>query len=102
MEKWGLLVEDDIHVDINYAPLILDEEWEARALHITGNVYLPSIEDLVILKLMSGERKDISNVKKAVTQKIEELDLAYMLRRAREAGIEKELARLLRRIGVKI
>ncbi|BES80578.1 hypothetical protein [Pyrodictium abyssi] len=29
--KWGLLVEDDIHVDINYAPLILDEEWEARA-----------------------------------------------------------------------
>ena len=26
--KWGFLVEDDIHVDINYAPLTLDNEFK--------------------------------------------------------------------------
>ncbi len=99
--KWGLLVEDDIHVDINYAPLILDEEWIKRSKDICDNVYLPSLEDLVILKLMSGEKKDISDVKRVIAQ-VKNIDLNYLLKRASEAGLEKELTKILRRMGVRI
>ena len=99
--KWGLVVEDDIHVDINYAPLILDEEWIKRSKAICGNVYLPSLEDLVLLKLMSGEKKDISDVKRVIAQ-AKNIDLDYLLKRASEAGLEKELAKILRRMGVRI
>ncbi len=62
--KWGFLVEDDIHVDINYAPLILDNEFIERSTKLGSNIALPSLEDIVVLELMSGERRDIEDLKK--------------------------------------
>ena len=99
--KWGLLVEDDIHIDINYAPLILDKEFVDRSKIVAGNILLPSIEDIVILKLMSGERKDIDDVKRILSQTWHMLDKEYLYRRARQAGLEEELWRILRRLGLK-
>ena len=98
--KLGLLVKDDIHVDINYAPLILDEEFVARSRLIAENMYLPSLEDLVILKLMSGERKDIGDLKRILHQRWSSLDREYVYKRARQAGLEKNLDRILRRLGL--
>jgi len=98
--KWGLLVEDDIHIDINYAPLILDEEFVERSRLIAENILLPSIEDIVILKLMSGEKKDIEDVKKILAQTWHRLDRGYLPRRAQQAGLEKELKKILRRLGL--
>ncbi len=99
--KWGFLVEDDVHIDINYAPLILDEEFVERSRVIAENILLPSIEDIVILKLMSSERKDIDDVKKILAQAWHRLDREYLYRRARQAGLEKELRKVLRRLGLK-
>ena len=39
-----------------------------RSVKIADNILLPSIEDLVMLKLMSGEKKDIDDIKKAFVQ----------------------------------
>jgi hypothetical protein len=99
--KWGLLVEDDIHVDINYAPLTLDEEFIMRSKKIADNLYLPSLEDIIILKLMSGERKDITDLKRILNQEWHLLDKEYLYKRARQAGLEKELNKLTRRLGLK-
>ena len=99
--KWGFLVEDDIHIDINYAPLILDKEFIDRSRVVTENILLPSIEDIVILKLMSGEKKDIDDVKKILTQAWHRLDKEYLYRRALQAGLEKELRKILRRLGLR-
>ncbi len=99
--KWGFLVEDDIHIDINYAPLILDREFIDRSRVVTENILLPSIEDIVVLKLMSGEKKDIDDVKKILAQAWHRLDREYLYRRARQAGLEKELRKILRRVGLK-
>lgn len=98
--KWGMLVENDIHIDINYAPLIFDEEFLARSKPLADNIYLPSLEDIIVLKLMSSERKDIADLKKAIHQAWTRLDHKYLFRRARQAGLEKELRRLLRRLGI--
>jgi len=99
--KWGFLVEDDIHVDINYAPLTLDEEFVSRSRPVAENILLPCVEDIVVLKLMSGERKDIDDVKKMLQQTWHRLDREYLYRRARQAGLERELERIVRRLGLR-
>ncbi len=100
--KWGFLVENGVHVDINYAPLTLDEEFKARSMKIGENIFLPSIEDIIVLKLASGERKDLRDVRKILAQAWEKLDKDYLLRRACEAGLEKELKKQVKRLGLEI
>jgi len=99
--KWGFLVTDDIHVDINYAPLTLDEEFAERSRAVAENIPLPCVEDIVVLKLMSGERKDIDDVKKILQQAWHRLDKEYLYRRARQTGLERELERIVRRLGLR-
>ncbi|BAN89843.1 DUF6036 family nucleotidyltransferase [Aeropyrum camini] len=99
--KWGLLVEDDIRVDINYAPLTLDKEFVERSKKLSENLLLPSLEDIIVLKLMSGEKKDITDLKRILSQEWHKLDKDYLYKRARQAGLEKELARLVRRLSLK-
>jgi len=92
------MVRDDIDIDINYAPLTLDEEFIARCGELAENLLLPSLEDIVVLKLMSGEKKDIQDLKRMLHQTWGALDKDYLFRRARQAGLERELERILRRI----
>jgi hypothetical protein len=47
---------------------------------------------------MSGERKDIDDVKKILLQLHDRLDMDYIRLRARQAGLERELERILRRL----
>jgi len=96
--KWGFIVADDIHVDINYAPLTLDKEFLERCRAIAKNILLPCVEDLIVLKLMSGERKDIDDVKKILQQAWHKLNKEYLYKRVREAGLEKELEKILKRL----
>jgi len=97
--KWGFHVNsDDVHVYINYAPLTLDDTFISRCSEVEPGLYLPSPEDLIVLKLMSGERKDIDDVKKILLQLREKLDMEYIRLRARQAGLERELEKILRRL----
>ena len=99
--KWGFLVDNDIHVDINYAPITLDHEFIERSRRIYENLFVPSLEDLIILKLMSGERKDIDDLKKIIHQAWGSLDRDYLYRRARQAGLDKRLDRIVSRLGLR-
>ena len=98
--KWELLVENDIHIDINYTPLTLDEEFINRSRRLAENIFLPSLEDVIVLKLMSGERKDIADLKKILSQVWHRVDREYLYSRVRQAGLEKELRKLLERLGL--
>ncbi|WP_243678738.1 DUF6036 family nucleotidyltransferase [Vulcanisaeta distributa] len=49
-----------------------------RSRAFGGDVLVPSIEDLIILKLMSGEDKDVEDVKRLL--RLPNLDLPYLLR----------------------
>ncbi|GEM_PF-5695715 len=50
---------------------------------------------------MSGERKDIEDLKKVLHQAWHRLDKEYLYKRVRQAGLEKELKKLLRRLGLR-
>ncbi|MGC8949293.1 MAG: DUF6036 family nucleotidyltransferase [Thermoprotei archaeon] len=96
--KWGFLVKNDAHIDINYAPLTMDEEFVKRCITVENEIMIPSLEDLIILKLMSSEKKDIEDLKKALHQAWHRLDREYLYARARQAGFDEQLRRLLRRL----
>ncbi|GAB6948192.1 hypothetical protein JCM16161A_23220 [Vulcanisaeta sp. JCM 16161] len=98
--RWGFYVDAGaVHIDINYMPLTLDEEFINRSRAL-GDILVPSIEDLIILKLMSGEDKDVEDVKKLL--RLSNLDTHYLLRRSRDAGVDKDLLRIARRVGLRI
>ncbi|ADN51790.1 DUF6036 family nucleotidyltransferase [Vulcanisaeta distributa] len=98
--RWGFYVDAGaVHAYINCMPLTLDEEFISRSRAL-GDVLIPSIEDLIILKLMSGEDKDVEDVKRLL--KLPNLDLPYLLRRSRDAGVDKDLLRIARKIGLRI
>jgi len=99
--KWGFLVENDIHIDINYSPLIMDEEFKARSHRVADNLFLPSIEDIVVLKLISGERKDINDLKKILMQSWNRIDKEYLYKRVKQAGLLKELEKIIRRLHLR-
>ncbi|MEM1606459.1 MAG: DUF6036 family nucleotidyltransferase [Fervidicoccaceae archaeon] len=79
----------------------MDEEFANRSRRIAENIFLPSLEDIIVLKLMSGERKDIADLKKILGQAWHKLDREYLYSRARQAGLEKELEVLVRRVGLR-
>ncbi len=101
--SWGgLLVKSKnggVEIDLNTPMLLLDEEFEKRATNITDNLYLPSIEDLIVTKLMSLERKDYSDIKE-IFRLASKIDFEYLCRRIREANLEREFNKIARRIGV--
>jgi len=98
--KWGFSVKNDIHIDINYAPLTLDEESISRSIEVEHGIFLFSLEDIIVLKLMSSERKDIDDLKKILRQAWYKLDKEYLYRRAKQAGLEKVLEKLVRRLNL--
>ena len=98
--KWGMAIEyGDIHLNIHNTPLIFDDEFMGRCEYRDG-VYIPSLEDLIILKLMSGKARDIKDIKKIFSIEGVRIDLKYLMNRARDAGLEKPLKKLLRRMGI--
>jgi hypothetical protein len=99
--SWGLLVKskNGVEIDLNTPMLLLDEEFEKRATNITDNLYLPSIEDLIVTKLMSLERKDYSDIKE-IFRLAGKIDFDYLCRRIREANLEREFNKIAKRIGV--
>ena len=96
---WGFSVEGPhgVHIDINYAALPVDDEFRRRA-NSYGIFKVPSVEDLVVMKLM-GREKDLKDAVKLLRLVS---DFEYLRRRAEEAGLLKELKKAAARAGVKI
>lgn len=100
--SWGLLVKSKsgLEIDLNTPMLILDEEFQKRAIRIWGNLYLPSVEDLIVTKLMSLERKDYSDIKE-IFKLAKNIDFEYLCRRISQANLKREFNRIAGRIGVR-
>ncbi|MFA4700352.1 nucleotidyltransferase [Pyrococcus kukulkanii] len=100
---WGLLVRDKetgLEIDINTPMLILDEEFERRSKAIARNLYLPSLEDLIVTKLMSLERKDYEDIKE-IFKIYRKIDFEYLCRRIVQANLKREFNRIAGRLKVR-
>ncbi len=99
--SWGLLVKGKggLEVDLNTPMLLFDEEFHERATRVYRNLYLPSIEDLIVTKLMSLERKDYADIEE-VLRLAEDLDFEYLCRRVNRVNLKREFNRIAARTGV--
>ncbi len=99
--SWGLLVKSKrgLEIDLNTPMLLLDEEFQGRARRVYRNLYIPSLEDLIITKLMSLERKDYGDIKE-VFKFAGKIDFDCLCRRVQQANLKREFNRIAKRIGV--
>ena len=75
----------------------MDDEFRRRA-NSYGKFKVPSVEDLVVMKLM-GREKDLKDAVKLL-RLVSDFD--YLRKRAEEAGLLKELRKAAARAGVRI
>ena len=99
---FGLNFDPIGHIDVNIIPPdILDESWEEEAIEINRvQVFLPPLEDLLVLKLLSPRRKDAKDVGVALRLGREKIDLGRLKARAEKAGVRRKLTKIAKRYGV--
>ncbi|MGQ9721078.1 MAG: DUF6036 family nucleotidyltransferase [Candidatus Jordarchaeum sp.] len=87
-------------IDVNVPLIIYDSEFKKHSKKIRDNLYLPSIEDLIVTKLMAFGRRDYEDLKD-ILWRAEKIDYTRLCRRVREAGLLKEFNKLSKRLGTK-
>ena len=100
--SWGLLVKtrSGYEFDVNGPLLIYDKEFHEFSRKIHRNLYLPSVEDLIVTKLMAHGRRDYEDLKD-ILGRAKEINYSRLCKRIRETGLLKEFNRLSKRLGVR-
>jgi len=101
---FGLDFDPIGHIDINIVPpTILDESWGKKAIEINGvQVYLPPLEDILVMKLLSPRRKDTKDVGVALRIGKEKINFEELKAKAEKAGVNKKLLKVAKRYGVEL
>jgi len=99
---FGLDFDPIGHIDVNIVPpAVYDESWEKEAIEINGvQVFLPPLEDIIVLKLLSPRRKDAKDVGVALKLGKEKINLEKLKAKAEKAGVSKKLTKIAKRYGV--
>ena len=90
------------HIDINVVPsAVYDESWEEETIDINGvHVFLPPLEDILVLKLLSPRRKDMKDVGVALRLGRDKIDFERLKSKAEMVGVGKKLLRIAKRYQV--
>ena len=101
---FGLDFEPIGHVDVNVVPpSIYDESWERELIKINDvEVYLPPIEDILVMKLLSPRVKDRKDIGIALRLGKDKIDVEKLKVKAKKAGEMKKLIKIAKRYHVKI
>jgi len=101
---FGLDFEPIGHVDVNIVPpSIYDESWERDIIEINDvKIYLPPIEDILVMKLLSPRVKDRKDVGVALRLGKDKIDTERLKIKAKKAEVIKKLIKIAKRYDVKI
>ena len=101
---FGLDFEPIGHVDVNVIPPnIYDESWEEEVIKTNDvEVYLPPIEDILVMKLLSPRVKDRKDVGIALRLGEDKINAKRLRTKAKKAGAMKKLIKIARKYHVKI
>lgn len=98
---FGLDFDPIGHIDVTIIPpAIQDESWDKDTIEINGvQVYLPPLEDIIVLKLLSPRRKDAKDVGVALRLGKEKINFEGLKVKAENAGVSKKLNKIAKRYG---
>lgn len=85
-----LMSPEGIKIDVIFGILPFEQEAIQRAVEVTIDEYKVkycSIEDLILLKIISNREKDISDVKEILKRQINRIDRSYLDPRIKELSI---------------
>jgi predicted nucleotidyltransferase len=72
-----------------------------RKVSLKGiDVYIASPEDIIVNKLLVGGEQDLKDAEGIYIRQLGKLDMRYLKETCREAGVQKELAKLVSRVKV--
>ena len=92
------------HVDVNIVPpSIYDESWEKDIIEINDvKIYLPPIEDILVMKLLSPRVKDRKDAGIALRLGKDKIDMERLKTKAKKAEVIKKLIKIAKRYDIKI
>ena len=101
---FGLDFDPIGHIDVNIVPpTIYDDSWDKEAIEINGvEVFLPPLEDILVLKLISPRRKDAKDVGVALRLGRDKINLERLKEKAEKAGVKRKLLKISKRYGVEL
>ncbi|MGA2875095.1 MAG: DUF6036 family nucleotidyltransferase [Nitrososphaerales archaeon] len=93
-----LLIVNRVDVYIETYCSSSPESLEQNRVEIAKGVYVqvPQVEDLVIMKLMTGRTKDLRDIRHALRTTRSRIDMNNLESRAREVGADSKLKRIQR------
>ena len=82
---------------------LYEKDWDEDFIKI-GNftIYIPPIEDVIVMKLVAGRSKDIGDLKRILKFTWNKLNKEKLLRKARKTGYEKKLLSFARKLKLEI
>jgi hypothetical protein len=98
---FGLDFDPIGHIDVTIIPpATQDESWDKDTIETNGvQVYLPPLEDIIVLKLLSPRRKDAKDVGVALRLGKEKINFEGLKVKAENAGVSKKLNKIAKRYG---
>jgi DNA-binding cell septation regulator SpoVG len=98
---FGLDFDPIGHIDVNIiTPTVQNESWEEETIQINGvQVFLPPLEDILILKLLSPRRKDAKDVGVALRLARDKVNFERLKAKAEKVGASKKLLKLIKKYG---
>ena len=81
-------------------PEILKRRREEKLLTRSMKLWCVPLEDLIVMKIASGEPQDLKDLEKIVSRRFEEMDWSYLRRRAQRFGIENKVDEIHKRFSI--
>jgi hypothetical protein len=96
----------DLNRANDYIEKYRDGSWDQSQIEIDGGtfIFVPPLEDLIILKLIANRKKDIRDVGHVLrtAPQRKSLDKDKLLERARRVGVERKLVRIAKISGLEL
>ncbi|KPV63771.1 MAG: hypothetical protein AOA65_1180 [Candidatus Bathyarchaeota archaeon BA1] len=96
---FGLDFDPIGHIDVTIIPpTIQDKSWEEESIEINGvQVFLPPLEDILVLKLLSPRRKDTRDVGVALRLGKEKINFEKLKTKAEKVEVGRKLSKVVKK-----
>lgn len=81
-------------------PEILKRRREERLLTGSMKIWCVPLEDLIVMKIASGEPQDLKDLERIISRRFDEIDWSYLRRRAQRFGLEKKVDEIHKRFSI--
>jgi len=84
----------------NWDPDVLNRRREQKLLPGRGKIWCVSLEDLIVMKIASGEPQDYKDLERMISRRFKEIDWSYLRKRAKKFNVTEEVEEIYKRFSI--